>query len=112
MASYSGDGNNDGFTTQCNEAGETSTVNKASPSMTTSATATTTAGGTIQDTASLSGGTSATGTISFSLYGPNDATCGGMATSAGSATGSGNGSYSSSAVTEDVAGTFGWLCRY
>src|SRR5438876_825977 len=75
IASYSGDANNNGFTTQCNEAGETRTVNKASPSMTTSATATATAGGTIQDTATLSGGTSPTGTISFSIYGPNDATC-------------------------------------
>src|SRR5438552_2108285 len=91
IASYSGDANNNRFTTQCNEAGETSTVNKASPSISTNATLTATAGGTIQDTATLSGGTSATGTISFSLYGPNDATCGGMATSAGSATVSGNG---------------------
>src|SRR5437870_4129936 len=70
IASYSGDANNDGFTTQCNEAGETSTVNKASPTMTTSATATTTAGGTIQDTASLSCGTSPTGTIRFNPEGP------------------------------------------
>src|SRR5207244_3648837 len=112
IASYSGDANNNGFTTQCNEAGETSTVNKASPTMTTSATATQTAGGTIQDTATLSGGTSPTGTISFSLYGPNDATCGGMATSAGSATVSGNGSYSSSAVPENVAGTYRWIASY
>src|SRR5438034_1213415 len=51
------------FTTLCNATGETSTVNKASPSMTTSATATATAGGTIQDTAALSGGTNPTGTI-------------------------------------------------
>src|SRR5207253_3254975 len=80
--------------------------------MTTSATATQTAGGTIQDTATLSGGTSPTGTISFSLYGPNDLSCGGSATSAGSATVSGNGSYSSSAVTENVAGTYRWVASY
>src|SRR5207253_5115042 len=80
--------------------------------MTTSATATQTAGGTIQDTATLSGGTSPTGTISFSLYGPNDLSCGGSATSAGSATVSGNGSYSSSAVTENVAGTYRWIASY
>src|SRR5207245_228284 len=98
--------------TTCNEAGETSTVNKASPAMTTSATATATAGGTIQDTATLSGGTSPTGTISFSIYGPNDTTCGGSATSAGSATVSGNGSYSSSALTENVAGTYRWIASY
>src|SRR5207244_908459 len=112
IASYSGDANNNGFTTTCNEAGETSTVNKASPSMTTSATATATAGGTIQDTATLSNGTSPTGTISFSIYGPNDATCSGTATSAGSATVSGNGSYSSSAMTENVAGAYRWMDSY
>src|SRR5207244_3562500 len=95
-----------------NTATATTTVIKASPKMTTSATATQTAGGTIQDTATLSGGTSPTGTISFSLYGPNDLTCGGMATSAGSATVSGNGSYSSSAVTENVAGTYRWIASY
>src|SRR5207245_2390994 len=98
--------------TTCNEAGETSTVNKASPAMTTSATATATAGGTIQDTATLRGVTTTPGTVSFSIYGPNDTTCGGTATSAGSATVSGNGSYSSSAVTENVAGTYRWIASY
>src|SRR2546428_6316995 len=70
IASYSGDTSNNAFATTCNEAGETSTVNKASPAMTTSATATHTAGGTIQDTATLSGGTNPAGTLSFSIYGP------------------------------------------
>src|SRR5207244_522756 len=112
IASYSGDANNDGFTTQCNEAGETSTVNKASPSITTSATATATAGGTIQDTASLSGGTSPTGTISFSIYGPNDATCGGMATSAGSATVSLHSFPTRRSSDLNVAGTYRWIASY
>src|SRR5437870_2427262 len=96
-----GEVDNKAVTTQCNEAGENSTANKASPTITTSATATATPRGTIQDTATLSNGTSPTGTISFSIYGPNDATCSGTATNAGSATVSGNGSYSSSAVTEN-----------
>src|SRR5207245_6410491 len=112
ITSYQAYANNNAFATTCNEAGETSTVTKASPAMTTSATATQTAGGTIQDTATLSGGTSPTRTVSFSIYGPNDTTCGGSATSAGSATVSGNGSYSSSAVTENVAGTYRWIASY
>src|SRR3989441_12403791 len=33
IASYSGDVNNNGFTTACNDAGETSTVTKASPTV-------------------------------------------------------------------------------
>src|SRR5207253_88809 len=89
IASYSGDANNNGFTTTCNEAGETTMVNKASPTMTTPATATATAGETIQHTATPTRRTSDLGTISFSIYGPNDATCSGTATSAGSATVSG-----------------------
>src|SRR5438552_2883210 len=112
IASYSGDTNNNGFTTTCNEAGETSTINKASPTMTSSATATQTAGGTIQDTATLSGGTSPTCTISFSIYAPNDPRSLHDALPICSATVSGNGSYSSSAVTENVAGTYRWIASY
>src|SRR5438128_1596704 len=109
---YRGEGKKNAFTTQCNEASKSNTDYSAAVSTTDRATATATAGGTIQDTATLSGGTSPTGTISFSIYGPNDATCSGTATSAGSATVSGNGSYSSSAVTENVAGTYRWIASY
>src|SRR2546428_13210839 len=55
IASYSGDVNNNGFTTACNDAGETSTVTKASPTVTTSATPQAPAGGTISDQALLAG---------------------------------------------------------
>src|SRR5439155_1195931 len=112
IASYSGDANNNGFTTTCNEAAEASTVNIASPTKTTSAMATQTASGTIQDTATLSGGTSPTRTLSPSLYTPFPYTTLFRSTSAGSATVSGNGSYSSSAVTENVAGTYRWIASY
>src|SRR2546428_10053478 len=40
IASYSGDPNNNAVSTSCGDAGETSTVNKATPTLTTSATAT------------------------------------------------------------------------
>src|SRR2546428_608429 len=56
IASYSGDPNNNAVSTSCGDAGETSTVNKATPTLTTSATATATAGQTIQDMATLAGG--------------------------------------------------------
>src|SRR3989454_3471945 len=105
IASYSGDANNNGFTTQCNEAGETSTVNKASPAMTTSATATQTAGGTIQDTATLSGGTNPTGTISLKSVGPGKSVGLGGARSIKKKKGNGNGSYPASDGTEKMAGT-------
>src|SRR2546425_168676 len=65
IASYSGDPNNNAVSTSCGDAGETSTVNKATPTLTTSATATATAGQTIQDMATLAGGVNPGGTISF-----------------------------------------------
>src|SRR2546428_4591005 len=70
IASYSGDANNNAFATTCNEAGETSTVNKASPAISTTASQGVIAGGQISDTAHLTAGTSPTGTITFRLYGP------------------------------------------
>src|SRR5207253_586799 len=112
IASYSGDANNNAFATQCNEAGETSTDNKAPQRRSNSATATPTAGRTIQDTATLSIGTRLTGTIRFSTCRPYTALFRASATSAGSATVSGNGSYSSSAVTENVAGAYRWIASY
>ncbi len=42
-------------------------VTQASPSVT--------VGGQVTDTATLTGGTSPTGTLTFVLYGPDDATC-------------------------------------
>src|SRR2546428_6981258 len=74
IASYSGDPNNNAVSTSCGDAGETSTVNKATPTLTTSATATATAGQTIQDMATLAGGVNPGGTITFTLYGPFDPT--------------------------------------
>src|SRR5260370_41916913 len=83
----------------------------SSEAVTTSATGAT-AGGTVSDTATLGGGTNPTGTISFSVFGPGDATCSGTPASGGSATVSGNGAYNSSAVTENVAGTYRWTATY
>src|SRR2546428_8346192 len=62
IASYSGDANNNAFATTCNEAGETSTVNKASPAMTTTGTANATTAGTIRARIPPSAGTQAHGT--------------------------------------------------
>ena len=51
----------------CGIPGTTTLTTQASPSVV--------LGGTISDTATLSGGTAPTGTITFRLYGPDDATC-------------------------------------
>jgi len=114
IASYSGDVNNNGFTTACNAPNETSVVSKASPTVTTSATPQATAGGTISDQALLAGssGPNATGTISFTVFGPNNATCALPGTPAGSAVVSGDGTYPSSAVPVVLAGAYRWIASY
>jgi hypothetical protein len=114
IASYSGDANNNEFTTQCNDPNETSEVGKASPTVTTVATPTASAGETISDEATLTGssGSNATGTITFTVFGPNNATCTGVGIPAGSATVTGDGTYSSDAVPVVLAGTYRWIASY
>ena len=76
VASYSGDANYISASTACNDDDETSVVAKAQPSIVTSTTpTTTTVEGLVADTATLSGGFNPTGTITFRVFGPNDATC-------------------------------------
>src|SRR5260370_42709855 len=53
IASYSGDANNNGAATACNDPNESTAVTKASPTLTTTASAGVAAGGTVSDTASL-----------------------------------------------------------
>ncbi|MDQ6805055.1 MAG: hypothetical protein M3065_08805 [Actinomycetota bacterium] len=83
----------------------------ASPAIATKASAGAPAGGTITDVATLSGGRSPTGTITFKLYAASDTTCS-TALSAGTATVNGNGDYTSPAVTESTAGTYQWTASY
>src|SRR3989449_619926 len=53
IASYSGDANNNGVSTTCDDAGETSAVNEPTPTLTTNATTTATAGQTTTHTATV-----------------------------------------------------------
>ena len=113
IANYSGDANNNATANGCNEANEMAVVSPRSPTLTTQASAPIIVGsGSLSDTATLSGATSnATGTITFNLYGPNDATC---ATSIFSSTSTvnGNGSYTSGSFTPTTVGTYRWIANY
>src|SRR2546428_3837955 len=97
-----------GFRSVCNAPNETSVVSKASPTVTTSATPQATAGGTISHHALLAGssGPNATGTISFTVFGPNNATCALPGTPAGRAVVSGDGPYPSSPGPGDEGGGY------
>src|SRR5437667_395971 len=80
MASYSGDANPAGTATACNDPGETSVVNQATPTLTTVATPTSLVTGSISDeTGRASGRDSVDGTITVAPYGQKDATCGSAA---------------------------------
>ena len=81
IAAYSGDANNAPVTGACNDANELSVVNQAAPTITTQASSTTTVGGTLTDNATVGGRQlpQAGGTVTFNLYGPNDANCTGAA---------------------------------
>jgi hypothetical protein len=70
-------------------------------------------GGTISDTATLSGGFEPTGAIDFSLFGPNDPTCdpSGEIDMAPVAV-NGNGAYPSPGYTPTAPGTYQWTVTY
>ena len=66
----------------------------------------------ISDIATLSGGTNPTGTITFNLYGPNDATCTGAPIFTSPVPVSVNGNYGSGSFTPASAGTYRWVVNY
>jgi hypothetical protein len=71
------------------------------------------AGGTIHDSATLLGGSSPTGTISFQLYASSDTECSKPigATLSTSVT-KGNGTYESPDITESIPGSYQWVASY
>jgi len=110
-ASYTGDLNNAPSATACGDANESSVVNKKQPSLTTSATASVTIGDPISDTATLSGGFSPTGTITFHLF--SDSGCTNeVSTGLSPVTVNGNGDYNSGNFTPTAAGTYFWTASY
>src|SRR5262249_29322823 len=114
VAIYSGDDRNDSAgPTRCEDAAETVVVSKAVAALTTRTRPTVPLGNTTGDTAVLSGASEPTGTITFKLYGPNDATCaaGSLVYTAEQAV-SGNGSYRSPRFAPSDAGTYRWVAVY
>ena len=113
--SYTGDANNNAISqTTCGAAGESVIIAKATPTVTTSATpAAVTVGGSVDDQATISNGSSPTGSITWNLYGSTDTNCTGTVLFTSSAqTVSGNSTYTSSSFTTNAAGTFKWGFSY
>lgn len=113
IASYSGDGNNAAVSGACNDANESVGVTKATPSISTQASGTTVVGGTISDTATLSNAVNPSGAITFTVYGPDDTTCGGTAVFTSAAVPvNGNGDYNSGNFSPTTPGTYRWIASY
>jgi hypothetical protein len=106
QAVYSGDANNNQATSDCTS--EHLVVNKKQP-------ANSTAQSLIpNDSFTLSGGFNPTGSITFNLYSPSDATCSGAPALTETVTVNGNGTYSTSNSTlvASAEGTWRWMSTY
>src|SRR5439155_1092715 len=114
IANYSGDANNSPATGACGDANESSVVTKVQPGIVTNATASTTIGSPISDTATLSNATSdAGGTITFHLF--STATCTAaseITTGLNAVTVNGNGNYGSGNYTPTAVRTYYWIANY
>ncbi|MEY2481541.1 MAG: hypothetical protein QOK24_69, partial [Verrucomicrobiota bacterium] len=112
IASYSGDTNNNAVAGTCNDANESVVVNKGNPAISgTAAPATGNIGTSFTDTATLSGGSSPTGTITFTVHGPNTDNCA-TAIFTSTRTVAGNANYTSDAFTATQPGTYKFLATY
>lgn len=82
----------------------------ASPTLTTTPSGSVPASGTISDTAQVIGGATPTGNVTFTLYGPGDATCSTpIATRTVALTGT---TATSGTVPVGAAGTYNWMATY
>ena len=112
VAMYSGDANYAPVSTNCNDPNESTVVVQAVPTLTTQVSQTSVLPGEpITDTATLSG-FNPTGTITFTLFGPNDATCGGDPIFQDNVVVNGNGNYTSASFTPTIQGTYRWVASY
>jgi len=112
IAHYSGDTNNNGVSTACNDVNETSTVNKATPTLTTTASGPVSVGSPITDTAHLSGGYSPTGTMTFEVFLPGDTTCSVPVAVNPAVIVIGAGDYTSANYIPAAAGDYRWIAHY
>jgi uncharacterized repeat protein (TIGR01451 family) len=109
-AEYSGDANNRGVAEACNAAGESVVVQKASPGLVTHASAGVQVGGSVNDTASLTGGFHPQGSITFALFG--NANCSGAPLFTSKVDAGGVGDYTSGSYTPTAGGTYYWTAHF
>ncbi len=112
VATYDGDASNAATSTACQD--EQVGTTQATPAISTlspTQRASVPAGSAISDTATVSGGHSPTGSVTFNLFGPGDATCAGPPIFTSTNTLSG-GSADSGPFSTTAAGTYRWVATY
>jgi len=109
---YSGDGNNNPVALKCNAANESVTITPVTPTITTTASGPVPVGGPLSDTAHLSGGNNPGGQIHFTLFGPDDGTCGTLPVFSENVAVHGNGDVESDSFIATAAGTYRWIASY
>jgi len=82
------------------------------PTIATDASPSVVVGGTVTDTATVSGGRRPTGTITFTLFGPGGSTCSGAPAFTTTKTVAGDGTYTSDPFTTTAAGAYHWIAAY
>ncbi len=119
VAGYSGDANYPAVTSPCQSPNETSVVTPAFATVTTSATASANLGGSIQDVATVTGAPAPaptpTGSVTFVLYGPDNAVCVGSPIFNSGPKPLGGGpppTAISGAFTPTSAGVYRWIASY
>ena len=95
-----------------NSSDATVEVVAAIPTITTQASGSVMLGGSISDTATLSGSQAATGSIGFVAYGPDDSGCSNNPAFTSDVNVQGDGQYTSGAFTPTVAGTYRFIASY
>jgi hypothetical protein len=110
-AAYSGDANNEAAGLGCNAANQSSNVEKASPTLTGTATSAVVVGSQITDSVTLAAGFQPSGQILFRAYGPGDATCTGAVKYEATLLVNGNGAYSPTGFSPP-AGLYRWTAAY
>ena|GEM_PF-1475788 len=113
VATYSGDANNNPVgPTDCLDPNETIGAGVRAISITTQASPTATVGTPFNDVATISGGFNPTGTLTFTLFGPDNDTCTGAPVFTSTVPVNGNGSYPSTSFTASQPGTYRWIASY
>ena len=118
VADYSGDvANNPAGPTACGESAEIAIVRPPDitpvvPTFSTTASQQPSGGASLYDTAHLAGGIDPGGTITFTLFGPDDQTCSGAPAYTTTVAVTGNGNYRSAAFVVPVPGTYRWVATY